>query len=184
LPAHIKRALQTHGYDVHFKGPNQDPSDHYHLTLSDANLTIDIEYSYHLSTGSYGEQGLTFRACVTTLSLQSSQDAATQPGCRIPVEWDAWEDSDIVRYIGGSRTGWLWNLPQKEVKLALPTDLELTLRLGFYLVWLSEYCITVEVIPPSPLQRTTSDEALVSAHTSAHSSNGGEDGAGMQETAA
>ena len=72
LPAHIKRALQLGGYEVHFKRPGEDASDPYHLILSDANLTVDIECSHHLFMDSDGQQGLTFRACITTSSLHST----------------------------------------------------------------------------------------------------------------
>ncbi len=68
-------------------------------------------------------------------------------------------------------------LPQKDVTLALPHGLELTLHLGFYLVWLSEYCLTVEVNPPPPLPRTTSHKAFVISRTSTYSESGVE-GAG------
>ena len=56
--------------------------------------------------------------------------------------------------------GWYWDLPQKDVTLALPSGLPLTLRLGFSLVWLGEYSIMVEVISPSPLSGTRSHEPL------------------------
>ena len=155
LPAHIKRALQLGGYEVHFKRPGEDASDPYHLILSDANLTVDIECSHHLFMDSDGQQGLTFRACVTTSSLRSTQDAAIQPGGRIAY-WDAWRPGMRARWGGfGEEGGWYWNLEQKDVTLALPTSTELTLRLSFYLVWTSEYCITVGIVPPLSPQPTT-----------------------------
>ncbi|KAM5546124.1 hypothetical protein V8D89_000250 [Ganoderma adspersum] len=164
LPGHIKRALQAHGYEVHFQGPDEDHSDPYHLTLSNTNLIIDIVYSHHLSTlagpGSNSPQELTFQARVTTSVLRSSQDAATHPRGQI-VDWDTWQPE--TRYeLGyvGERAGWRWILPQKNVKLELPNGLTLTLGLSLYLVWLSEYCITVEVIPPTPFPPIPSPKAL------------------------
>ena len=147
LPTHIRRDLQAHGYEVHFEGSRDNP---YRLTLSDANLTIHIEYSYDLSTGSVSQPGLTFQAYVTISAPESSQDGAAQRRGQI-VDWDAWHQG--TRW--DNARGWRWKLHDKDVKFALPNELQLTLRLSLYLLWLSEYCITVEVNPPKPYLQTS-----------------------------
>ncbi|PIL28755.1 hypothetical protein GSI_08799 [Ganoderma sinense ZZ0214-1] len=175
LPRHTKCALQAHGYEARFEGPNDDHSNLYHLTLSDVegDLEINIGYSYSLSRDLNGRQGLAFRACITTpLVLQSSQGPAPQPECQT-VNWDAWHVETSSS--GGDidkQGGWHWKLPDEDVKLSLPNGLELTLRLGLYLIWLSEYCITIEVIPPKPLSQTTSHKSLGSSGESTESGSG------------
>ena len=91
FPGHVRRALQAQGYTVHFDGRNERCPDHYHLTPSDPNLTIDVECSRHLSTASDETQRLTFRACVKVRSSPGSQDGtrpATQDNGQL-VEWNA-----------------------------------------------------------------------------------------------
>ncbi|KAM5546117.1 hypothetical protein V8D89_000243 [Ganoderma adspersum] len=159
LPGHVKRALREQGYcRVDFEEPNETHPNCYLLTLSDANLTIAIEYSYHLISGWAWKQGLTFRACAQVLSSPIVPDdatLATQRDRQI-VEWDAWKDDrqNLQHHLAG----WYWILPWKDIKLTTPTGRELTLRLGFYLLWLGEYCITVEVIPRSSVSRRESLE--------------------------
>ncbi|KAM5545417.1 hypothetical protein V8D89_001030 [Ganoderma adspersum] len=167
LPGHVKRALLEQGYHVHFEGPNENHPHPYHLTLSDAVLTIDIEYSYRLSTGPDGQQGLTFQALAKALSSQTlSQEVAGIPtpdgSCDKIVTWDARNHATRrVRFQDATsiEEGWRWNLPIEPFEFTLPTGVKLTLRLGFYLVWLGEYCLTVEVIPPSPSSQPESHES-------------------------
>ncbi|KAM5546122.1 hypothetical protein V8D89_000248 [Ganoderma adspersum] len=174
FPAHSARGLRALGYEVAFKRPGEDHSGPYHLTVSDANVAIDVTYSHHLPTASGGQrlEGLTFRACVTTSTFEGPQDAATQPDGQV-LEWDAWQPE--IR-------GWYWDLPS--VTLTVPSGLPLTLRLGFSLVWLSEYCITVEVISPFPLSGTRSHEPLgpFRATRSTHSISGMVDAGDDAET--
>ncbi|PIL28775.1 hypothetical protein GSI_08819 [Ganoderma sinense ZZ0214-1] len=154
LPGHVKRALQVHGYEVHFeRAIAEDLPAHYHLILSDAYSRIDVEYSYHRSTASDGQEKLTFRVHVEALASPTAPDdtrPASERDARM-VEWDAWDTEDPEGDTRWSRQGGgcCWNLPRKEVSLILPSGRELTLRLGFYLVWLPEYCLTVEVGPQS-----------------------------------
>ena len=163
FPVHSARGLRALGYEVDFKQPREDNSGPYHLTVSDGNLTTDVAFFYHSPTTSDGQQleGLTFRACVTTSTFDGPQDAAIQHKRQI-VEWDAWQPEMRTPHgdVQVRPGGWYWDLPQKDVTLALPSGLPLTLRLGFSLVWLGEYSIMVEVISPSPLSGTRSHEPL------------------------
>ena len=162
FPGHSARGLRALGYEVDFKRPHEDISGPYRLTISNANLTIIITYCYHSPTASDGQQleGLIFRACVTTLTRDGPQDAI-QPNGQVVV-WNAWQ-SEMRTPQGDAQVrpgGWYWDLPQKEVTLAVPSGLPMTLRLGFSLVWLGEYCVTFEVVSPSPLSGTRSHELL------------------------
>ena len=157
LPGHVEQALLEQGYHVHFEGPNENHPHPYHLTLSDTVLTIDIEYSYDFSTRGDGQQGLTFQAFAKALSSQTlSQEvpgiATLDGGYDQIVTWDARNHATRrVRFRDAPsiEEGWRWNLPIELVEFTLPTGVKLTLRLGFYLVWLGEYCLTVEVNPSS-----------------------------------
>ncbi|KAI1788939.1 hypothetical protein LXA43DRAFT_604924 [Ganoderma leucocontextum] len=144
LPGQVKRALQAHGYEVHFKGFNEDGHPYrpnrYLLTLSSASLTIEIEYTHNRSADPVsGEEGSTLRACVRVFSSRSRSSVET----RI-LEWDPWDPTKPV---------WCWNLPRKDVEFRLATGQRLTLHLGFYLVWFPEYCLTVDVNLQSPQSR-------------------------------
>ena len=167
LPEHVKCALQAQGYKVSFEGSCEQHLNPCHLTLdlSDALFAIDIKYSHHISTGADGKQRLTFRACVRDVSSRTRDGvvgADAGPAIQddsLIIDWDAWQPE--TRYDWGTvreREGWRWDLPEKDVKLTDPTGLEIILRLGFHLVWLGEYCLTVEVNPPSPLSRSESPE--------------------------
>ena len=163
LPGHVKRNLQERGYShIKFETPSVDHPNQFLLTLSEGCLTIAIGYSYHISTIQNGNQELTFRACTKVLSQGTRIDAplATEleHDCQI-MEWDAWQNKYRDTTLSHP-AGWYWNLPWKDVTLITPTGLELTLRLGFYLVWLGEYCITVEVNPHSSLSHQESAESL------------------------
>ncbi|KAM5546115.1 hypothetical protein V8D89_000241 [Ganoderma adspersum] len=162
LPEHARRALQAQGYDVRFKGSYEHLPYSCRLTLSDANITIEIQYFHELSTSFDGKQGLTFRACV------KAGDGQT-----VVVDWDAWRPESRHSWgIIKESEGWYWDLPRKDVELVAPTGLELTLRLGFNLVWLGEYCLTVEVNPSFPSSRSESPESL---EASSPGANGEED---------
>ena len=160
LPSHIKRALQADGYDVHFERQGEDRSNPYHLRLSDArvDVVIDIMFSHHLSTGSDGRSRLFLQACVAAPSLCSSRDAAARSSGQIAVDWEG-HGSESRIWMGRvwEPGGWYWDPQPRDITLALPNGARLALRLGFYLVWPSEYCLTIEVNPPTllPPARTT-----------------------------
>ncbi len=149
LPGHVKRALQTDGYEVRFEALDVDdegnPARH-RLTLSkaDPGFAIVIDYSHNLTTPYAREpprQDLTFQARVKVLPSSSVQDhtpVAPQTDSTT-MDWNA-RDPD-------SRM-WCPHLPGKDITLVLPTGRRLTLRLGFYLVWYSEYCVTAEILKP------------------------------------
>ncbi|PIL28814.1 hypothetical protein GSI_08859 [Ganoderma sinense ZZ0214-1] len=163
LPGHVKRSLREQGYHVEFSVVNahEDHPDRYVLTLSDANLTIAIEYTPLISQpiDEYGnqEQRLTFRTCAKVLSLCRVRDDTTSATHDQDVgQTMEWEEGKLwlrKRFFDRSGCQWHWILPQKDVRLTTPTGLELTLRLGFYLVWLGQYCVTVELNPRFPLLR-------------------------------
>ncbi|KAM5540586.1 hypothetical protein V8D89_005617 [Ganoderma adspersum] len=136
LPGQVKRALQADGYKVDLEASNEGHPDCYSLSLSSSSLTISIKYSHHLSTDPvFEEQRSAWRACITVLT--SSPTIQGSP-TRI-LDWDLWKPTK----------GWRWDLPKRDAEFTLATGQELTLRLGFYLAWLPEYCLTIEVNPHS-----------------------------------
>ncbi|PIL25312.1 hypothetical protein GSI_13201 [Ganoderma sinense ZZ0214-1] len=74
------------------------------------------------------------------------------------VEWDAKGGPELhqreLRF--WEQDGWCLELPWKDITVTMPTGHQLLLRLGFYLAWPSEYCMTVEINPRIPLPRTDS----------------------------
>ena len=179
LPGHVKRALQTAGYQVHsegLNGENNPPCHRLSLFQADAAFTMVIEYFHFLTTDPpelepdsgesahpeldsglptsstsdnlladfkadrQSQQKLTFQACVTVASAcgpQCAQVAAREGELETTVDWDARHPK-----LGG----WRRHLPKKDIPLNLPTGAPLTLRLGFNLVWYSEYCLTVDIL--------------------------------------
>ena len=143
LPGQVKRALEAQGYGVRFDRLNgSDHLDHYHLTLSSANLTIaiDIRYPHTLTTDLIpedSEQGTTLQARITTLFSRNRYPAETKT-----LEWDPWHATE----------GWRWELPTKHVEFVATrwTGQRLTVGLGFSLVWFSEYCLNIEVVEVNP----------------------------------
>lgn len=140
LPGHVKHALQERGYDVHFEGSNEGHLGRYHLLLSSSCLTIDIQYVHDLSTvtnPTSEEQRSTLRASIT-VSSPRMRGSPVDPETRI-LDWDPWELTQA----------WRWDLPKRDAEFALANGQKLTLRLGFYLAWPPEYCLTIEFNPQS-----------------------------------
>ena len=90
------------------------------------------------------EQELTFQASVQTSPPRNIQGDTPSQGAvqgdimTTRVDWDA--NHEIWH-------GWRRHLPKKVITLTLPTGDQFILSLGFYLVWFSEYCLTVEITP-------------------------------------
>ncbi len=149
LPGRVKRTLQTDGYEVRFEALDVDdegnPARH-RLTLSkvDPSFAIIIDYSHNLSTYRHQLQELTFQACVEVLPPHGVQDhtPVAPQSDSATMDWNAKDPH------GDSRM-WRPHLPGKDITLVLPTGRRLTLRLGFYLVWYSGYCVTVEILKPT-----------------------------------
>ena len=165
LPGHVERALQEQGFGVRFRRAAKDDLHSCRLTLSRGNqVTVGIDFSNHLVSRLGDDrdfsgnqlQELTFRACVKLSSSSQSghpNDASHTASPIEVMEWVAWRSVDklnpirqrILKLRGRRR----WYLPCRDVQLTLPSGLELTLRLGLYLVWPPEYCLIVQVVPQS-----------------------------------
>ena len=130
LPGHIKCMLQLRGYDVQWRVQGEEARSSYCLTLSRSNLTISIQYSQSLGftmRADASEEKLTLRADVkcTLVRRRGNKEIVHT------LDWEV-------------KQPWKPELPMKQVTLSLATGCEVVVRLGFYLLWYSEYCLVVE----------------------------------------
>ena len=151
LPGHVKRVLQLQGYDVQLQGPTDglDAGNPLHfLTLSRTNTSISIQFSYVLHPpdviGADDPHGLDDHK--QTLSLRAdvkctlAREHGVSTGNKDAVRTLTWED----------KLPWKQELPTKQITLPLATGGQVVLRLGFYFLWYSEYCLVVEASDAAP----------------------------------
>ncbi|PIL25319.1 hypothetical protein GSI_13208 [Ganoderma sinense ZZ0214-1] len=139
-----------HDLTIHYPEPDSDLNDpwvkkRYPLLLADPQLDSDPGLLAPTAKASVKRcrQKLTFKASVQTFD---SRSAPSRPAVHpTPTTEMHWEE----RLKWGR--AWAWEGRRRDITLTLPTGRQLVLRLGFNLVWYSEYCPVVEINPRRPL---------------------------------
>ncbi|PIL25332.1 hypothetical protein GSI_13221 [Ganoderma sinense ZZ0214-1] len=136
-----------HDLTTDYPDPDSNPNDpRYHLLLAEPQLDSDHPLLTSPATASVKRcrQELTFKASVQMFASRSVQigDAPS----RLAVH----DDVTTAEVNWQSSGPWDWHLGRKDITFTLPTGHQLILRLGFDLVWYSEYFPTVEINPRKP----------------------------------
>ncbi|PIL25316.1 hypothetical protein GSI_13205 [Ganoderma sinense ZZ0214-1] len=148
-----------HDLTTHYPELESDPDDpevknRYPLLQANPQMYSDSRIPIPTAEESVKQcrQELTFKASVQTFTCRSVQigDAPSRMAAHYDVataEVD-WDKDQLA--LGPF---WKRHIRRKDITLTLSTGRQLVLRLGFYLVWYSEYCPLVEINPQTPLPR-------------------------------